>query len=127
MCGPEFIKKLNDLTVNDGEQLELSVKIRGDPEPQVTWSKNGKVSDTRFFQKSSSIMQTFFCPQPLSSSEILDLKYRGGVATLTINEVFPEDEGEFTCKATNSVGTATTSCKLTVKREYIHEEEEEVV
>lgn len=51
----------------------------------------------------------------LSSSEIVDLKYKNGVAALTINEVFPEDEGEYACLATNSIGSDTTSCKLTVK------------
>jgi len=48
----------------------------------------------------------------------LDLKYKNGVATLTINEVFPEDEGQYVCEATNSVDTAKTICKLTVKRKY---------
>lgn len=52
----------------------------------------------------------------LSSSEIIDLKYKNGVAILTINEVFPEDEGEYTCLATNSIGSDTTACKLTIKR-----------
>lgn len=51
----------------------------------------------------------------LSSSEIIDLKYKNRTATLLINEVFPEDEGEYTCVATNSIGSDTTSCKLTVK------------
>lgn len=56
--------------------------------------------------------------QTLSSSEVIDLKYKNGVASLVINEVFPEDEGEYTCKATNSVGTTSTSCKLSVKRKH---------
>lgn len=56
----------------------------------------------------------------LSSSEIIDLKYKNGVATLTINEVFPEDEGEYACLATNSIGSDTTSCKLTIKRKNIY-------
>lgn len=51
----------------------------------------------------------------LSSSEVVDLKYKNGMATLTINEIFPEDEGEYACLATNSIGSDTTSCKLTVK------------
>lgn len=44
MRSPQFTQKLKDLTVNDGEQLELKVKVDGDPEPQITWSKNGKVN-----------------------------------------------------------------------------------
>lgn len=62
---------------------------------------------------------TKFSLQLLSSSEIVDLKYKNRIATLTINEVFPEDEGEYTCIATNSIGSDTTSCKLTIKRKSI--------
>lgn len=43
MRAPEFTRQLKDLTINDGEQLELSAKVDGDPEPQVVWTKNGKV------------------------------------------------------------------------------------
>lgn len=48
----------------------------------------------------------------------MDLKYKNGVATLTINEVFPEDEGVYTCTATNSIGSTETSSKLTIQRKY---------
>jgi len=43
MCKPEFTKKLQDLTVNDGDNLQLTCTIKGDPEPQVNWTKNGQV------------------------------------------------------------------------------------
>jgi hypothetical protein len=95
MCKPDFTKALKDLTIRDGETLTLTCSVQGDPEPQITWSKNGKA---------------------ISSSEIMDLKYKNGVATLTINEVFPEDEGVYTCTATNSIGSTETSSKLTIKR-----------
>ncbi|XP_047491377.1 twitchin-like isoform X5 [Penaeus chinensis] len=81
------------LAVKDGEPLCLKCTVKGDPEPQVTWFKNG---------------------EPLSSSDIIDLKYKQGLAALTINEVFPEDEGEYICKATSSLGSAETKCKLKV-------------
>jgi hypothetical protein len=61
----------------------------------------------------------FFITQLLSSSDILDLKYRNGTATLSINEVYPEDEGLYKCKATNSLGTAETTCRLTVQSKSI--------
>lgn len=98
MCKPEFTKPLKDVTIRDGDQLVLTCTVKGDPEPQITWSKNGKA---------------------ISSSEIMDLKYKNGVATLTINEIFPEDEGVFTCTATNSVGSVETKSKLTVKRKSL--------
>lgn len=97
MCPPQFTKQLTDLTVNDGESLNLAVHVTGDPDPQIQWIKNNN---------------------PLSSSEVVDLKYKNGIAKLNINEVYPEDEGVYTCKATNVMGTAETSCRLTVKREY---------
>lgn len=49
----------------------------------------------------------------------MDLKYRNGIATLHINEVFPEDEGLYVCKATNSVGSVETKCNLKIKRKLI--------
>lgn len=95
MCKPVFTAELKDLAIRDGESLTLTCSVRGDPDPQIVWSKNGK---------------------SLSSSEILDLKYKNGTATLTINEIFPEDEGVYVCTATNSIGSVDTTCKLTVIR-----------
>jgi hypothetical protein len=43
MCKPEFTQKLHDLTISDGDQLQLTCTIKGDPEPQVNWTKNGQV------------------------------------------------------------------------------------
>lgn len=57
--------------------------------------------------------------QQLTSSDIIDLKCKNGMAKLHINEVFPEDEGIYICKATNSIGTTETKCKLTIKRKRI--------
>lgn len=94
MCKPEFKQPLRDLTINDGEKLVLQCVVDGDPEPQITWSKNGK---------------------SIASSEIMNLKYKNGSATLTINEVYPEDEGVYKCTATNSVGSTETTCNLTIK------------
>lgn len=56
--------------------------------------------------------------QPLTSSEAVDLKYKNGIATLKISEIFPEDEGEYICIATNSLGSVETKCKLTVECEF---------
>lgn len=43
MFAPSFSKELKDLTVNDGESLTLICSVLGDPEPQITWTKNNKV------------------------------------------------------------------------------------
>lgn len=40
-------------------------------------------------------------------------------STLIINEVFPEDEGEFTCTAVNTFGMAQSKTTLTVESKYL--------
>ncbi|GFU14694.1 twitchin, partial [Nephila pilipes] len=93
MTPPKFLQSLGDRTVQDGESVTLKCTISGDPEPQVEWTKNGSA---------------------LHSSKEISLKYKSGIATLTIEEVYPEDAGEYVCKATNSIGTVSTKSKLQV-------------
>lgn len=57
--------------------------------------------------------------QTLRSSDVVDLKYRNGLATLNIAEVFPEDEGEYVCRASNSLGTVESKCRLTITRKFV--------
>jgi len=94
MCPPSFLTGLKpDLPIKDGSRLELKVAVKGDPDPQVTWTKDGA---------------------PISSSEIMEVKYKNGTASVLINEVFPEDAGKYTCRATNSKGSVETSSKVTI-------------
>ena len=60
---------------------------------QVTWTKDGK---------------------SISSSEIMEVKYKNGKASVLVNEVFPEDAGKYTCRATNSKGSVETSSKVVI-------------
>lgn len=92
---PEFTVGLKSLNIGDGERLTLQCQVAGDPEPQVTWFKNGK---------------------KLESNDFVDLKYKQGLATLKIDEVYPEDAGEYKCIAKNYINTAETVCTLKVKR-----------
>ena len=94
MCPPSFLTGLKpDLSLKDGSRLELKVQVKGDPDPQVSWMKDGKA---------------------ISSNEIMEVKYKNGTASVTINEVFPEDGGKYTCKATNTKGSVETSSKVTI-------------
>lgn len=94
MCPPSFLTGLKpELSLNDGSRLELRVQVKGDPDPQVSWSKDDK---------------------PISSSQIMEVKYKNGVASLVIAEVFPEDGGRYTCKATNTKGSVETSSRVCI-------------
>lgn len=94
MCPPSFLTGLKpELSINDGSRLELRVQVKGDPDPQVSWSKDGK---------------------SISSSEIMEVKYKNGIASISIAEVFPEDAGRYTCKATNAKGSVETSSRVCI-------------
>lgn len=43
MCQPQFVKPLSEMTIKDGEALKLTCIVQGDPDPNVTWLKNGEV------------------------------------------------------------------------------------
>ena len=69
------------------------IYTQGDPLPQVTWTKDGK---------------------PLTSNDIMEVKYKNGVASLTVEEIYPEDAGRYACKATNAKGAVETSSRVKV-------------
>lgn len=56
------------------------------------------------------------CLQP---SKFFQLSYTQNIAQLVVAEAFSEDEGEYTCTATNNAGTDSCSCYLTVEGGYI--------
>jgi hypothetical protein len=37
------VKPLSEMTIKDGEALKLTCIVKGDPDPNVTWLKNGEV------------------------------------------------------------------------------------
>ena len=45
------------------------------------------------------------------------MSYKDGVALLKIVEVHPEDEGLYTCNATNQSGSSSETCDLYVEGE----------
>lgn len=92
---PQFTVGLKSLNIGDGERLTLQCQVAGDPEPQVSWYKDGK---------------------KLESNDFVDLKYKYGLATLKIEEVYPEDAGEYKCIAKNYVNSTETVCSLKVMR-----------
>lgn len=85
------------MIASDGEPLQLNCHVSGDPLPQIVWTKNGK---------------------KLTSSDVIDIKYKSGIASLRINELFPEDSGSYVCTAKNSMGETSTLCNLDVKSEF---------
>ncbi|ESP01887.1 hypothetical protein LOTGIDRAFT_58595, partial [Lottia gigantea] len=39
---PEFLKGIQDVEVNEGQSVKFRCKVKGYPQPRVTWHKDGK-------------------------------------------------------------------------------------
>ncbi|KAM9129379.1 nexilin isoform 2-T2 [Pangshura tecta] len=91
---PWFKKPLKNVSVVDSEPVRFTVKITGEPKPEVTW---------------------WFEEEMLQDSEDYQYIERGETYCLYLPETFPEDEGEYMCKAVNSRGTAASTCILTIE------------
>ncbi|CAG5126019.1 unnamed protein product, partial [Candidula unifasciata] len=92
---PRFTQLLQPLTVRDTQRVELTVRYTGVPSPTITWYFDGS-------------------PILPSSDFQITIDVERGESTLIIVEVFPEDEGEYTCIAVNPFGESITTCRLTV-------------
>jgi hypothetical protein len=55
-----------------------------------------------------------FCRQLLPLGGDFSAEFDGDTARLHIHQVYPEDEGEYTCVAYNELGRALTSACLVV-------------
>lgn len=92
---PRFVLPLSPIRASDGEPTKLICTLTGKPIPQITWyCGQREIRPSRDFQP--------------------DFDSSTGTASLTIAEVFPDDEGIYRCRATNKHGTAECEASLTV-------------
>lgn len=90
---PNFITKLRDLSIDQGEPVELSCEVNASSSPFIQWLHNGeRVTDSRMITS-----------------------FSGGKATLRISESFAEDSGEYVCRASNSIGQESCRAIVTVR------------
>ncbi|XP_031365474.1 obscurin isoform X3 [Apis dorsata] len=88
------IQELNDVTTNVGEPLAWQAIIKGNPKPDITWSKDGKV---------------------LEKGEKYEFEEdkRNSKFTLVIKEVEMDDKGTYQVAAKNYLGEASAQAILT--------------
>ncbi|XP_052827439.1 titin-like [Octopus bimaculoides] len=91
---PKFIRKLDDARVHKGRNVCFECTTLGDPQPEIKWYFKGK---------------------EIKSSDHYKIESDGKKHSLFVYDVHPDDEGEYTCKASNPKGELTSSAKLTVK------------
>jgi len=84
------VKKLPEKSIfSVGELVLLTCEVTGDPEPSVTWTKNG-------------------------NSSIPRAQFKNDGRILIIKDVLPGDRGVYECKASNKFGESRTSTTLIV-------------
>ncbi|XP_012819809.1 triple functional domain protein isoform X3 [Xenopus tropicalis] len=92
---PEFIVPLNEVTCDTGETVIIRCKVCGRPKASITWK--GPDHNT------------------LSNDGHYSISYSDlGEATLKIVGVTTEDDGIYTCIATNDLGSVSASSNLRV-------------
>ncbi|XP_068144676.1 titin homolog isoform X2 [Drosophila tropicalis] len=91
---PRFIRNLRNLRCCDGDAISLECHVEAMPEPFIIWEKDGRVVP--------------------SDNKDYVMSFDGVKATLSIPRVYPEDEGEYTCVAKNSVGRSLSSACIIV-------------
>merc|ERR1711981_1027509 len=96
ITAPKFITQIQSRAVGEGEPVHFNCRVepKHDPKLNITWYHNGKElpSGSRF-----RITQEF------------------GYIALDILYTYPEDEGEYVCKAKNDLGEDIVKCKLVCK------------
>ncbi|XP_025790978.1 nexilin [Puma concolor] len=91
---PWFKRPLKNTSVVDSEPVRFTVKVTGEPKPEITWWFEGEI---------------------LQDGEDYQYIERGETYCLYLPETFPEDEGEYMCKAVNNKGSAASTCILTIE------------
>ncbi|XP_076821519.1 myosin light chain kinase, smooth muscle-like isoform X3 [Clavelina lepadiformis] len=90
---PNFTQTLEDKETKDGEPFDLMCKVTADPEPKIIWHLE---------------------EEEIKAEADITIKYEDGVCSLSVAECFPEDQGKYTCTATNDFGEESCSCYVTV-------------
>ncbi|GIY77540.1 titin [Caerostris extrusa] len=101
---PKFKTQLTPVKVMDSEEAKLSCFVTGEPMPKITWYHNNR--------------------EVRENSEVWTTYRKDGYCELFLSEVFPEDMGDYLCKAVNKAGEAVTRTTLTVESyEYVPDSE----
>ncbi|KAI1723793.1 immunoglobulin i-set domain-containing protein [Ditylenchus destructor] len=95
---PFFLKELKHQPHRSGAICVLEARVVGQPVPQIEWLKNGQNLD-------NYRAKTEYDPQ-------------SGICILTIPQMFPEDLGEYTLKASNNIGTTSSSAHIMPREQF---------
>ncbi|XP_074004052.1 palladin isoform X4 [Numenius arquata] len=92
---PQFTQKLRSQEVAEGNKVLLECRVAGNPVPDVRWFCEGK--------------------ELQNTPDIQIRSGSGGLHSLIIAEAFEDDTGRYTCLASNSVGSDSTSAEIFIE------------
>ncbi|NWV08839.1 PALLD protein, partial [Ptilonorhynchus violaceus] len=92
---PLFTQKLRSQEVAEGNKVLLECRVAGNPVPDVRWFCEGK--------------------ELQNSPDIQIHSESGGLHSLIIVEAFEDDTGRYTCLASNSIGSDSTSAEIFIE------------
>ncbi|XP_064646394.1 muscle M-line assembly protein unc-89-like isoform X2 [Lineus longissimus] len=95
---PDIARGFQDLTVEQGTACSFECDVTGSPIPEVTWSFNG---------------------EKVKSAGNIKLSQDNERYGLSIVKASQKEIGEYSCTATNKVGTAKCAAQLIVKEQEI--------
>lgn len=99
---PEFVELLQPQITKDGDRVVLMCKVIGMPSPTITWFREGQeITPSSDFQPG--------------------FETNTGICVLEIPEVFPEDAGEYACRAVNPFGESVTTANILVEGRVIYQ------
>lgn len=96
ITAPEFADEAETgpITVQEGGDVTLDVKIKGKPTPDVEWYKDDK---------------------PLRKTSRLDMKARGDKFSLVMLNVTTDDSGLYKCVASSKAGSVTRTFEVNIE------------
>lgn len=94
---PSFAKLLQPSVAKEGSTFSFECKVDGNPLPTVQWFKNNDCID---------------------NSPDYVITYNNGEAILRFEKLALEDKAEYTCKASNEMGTTQSTASLSVTRKF---------
>jgi titin len=97
---PVFTVPLYNVQAYDGHSATMECHVTGKPRPSITWAVDGT---------------------EIRASTDFRMSYEDttGRCALVIDDVLPEDEGQYSVTAVNEAGKSSSSAYLTVLRESI--------
>uniref|UniRef100_A0A3P9KQZ9 Ig-like domain-containing protein n=1 Tax=Oryzias latipes TaxID=8090 RepID=A0A3P9KQZ9_ORYLA len=91
---PSFPKKITSVQETEGQPIRFECRVAGSSPIEVSWQKDGK---------------------PLTHGADFSMLYDDNTAVLEISRGEMRHSGEYTCVATNGVGSASCRAKLTLQ------------